>query len=417
MLHGKDMDKMATANALATFSCKHAITKRPICATPCNGISEMCEDDEDEKCQGPGLIMILASTLMFSMLFLCCAFLKDCLFYGNLPIYENEVIEMDQTRSTMRNDMNIFRINLLAYKHVFDFTSALQLVNNYNIESTSGIEHVDEYFMNVLGTNETSVFFYDCVNKSIIIRIGSYFQRNIPRMLLAMTNTYIQNIIIITQQVIIMSVRYSDLPKDVLFLYIIWIRLSSYQSTSFSMVIFWTLLLSITATEIVHCVSIMQYHTTTVIRKAINFLMAPLMPAFHLYEHMKLKMRLRQLCRIGANFEVTTERIIEYESKCIELELLSAEMQCTENILENLTQLSVLTIILSLGQTSTKTVENISATFLDDNLSLSYILATMSFMSMIRGQLTFLKANKNGCLSMTGTLVTTPYYVVGTCSK
>ena len=41
------------SNTLATFSCTHKVTGRPICAVPCDGILELCEDDADEKCEGP----------------------------------------------------------------------------------------------------------------------------------------------------------------------------------------------------------------------------------------------------------------------------------------------------------------------------------------------------------------------------
>ena len=74
---GNNYYAKAGSSKLATFSCKHKVTKRPICATPCNGIPEMCEDDKDEECQGADMEIILSSSMLFSIFFLALTFLVD----------------------------------------------------------------------------------------------------------------------------------------------------------------------------------------------------------------------------------------------------------------------------------------------------------------------------------------------------
>ena len=88
-----------------------------------------------------------------------------------------------------------------------------------------------------------------------------------------------------------------------------------------------------------------------------------------------------------------------------------------QNVLENLTQVTILIMIISLSHTTTRGVENIEAAFVEENTLLGYALAVLSFTSVIRGQLTFLKANKNGCLSLTGTLIVVPYFIIGTFTR
>ena len=66
-MRGNSYVAMAAISASATYSCKHNITKLPICATPCNGIPEMCQYDVDEQCQGLGLELILLLSLAFSV--------------------------------------------------------------------------------------------------------------------------------------------------------------------------------------------------------------------------------------------------------------------------------------------------------------------------------------------------------------
>ena len=102
----------------ATFLCRHNITKRPICATPCDGIIEMCENDEDEQCQGAGLPVILLSALFFSISFIISAFMIDYILGGvatcsegfvqcflrvpRLPACTAVAVQPKQARETLR---------------------------------------------------------------------------------------------------------------------------------------------------------------------------------------------------------------------------------------------------------------------------------------------------------------------------
>ena len=283
----------------------------------------------------------------------------------------------------------------------------------------SGTESVDENFMAVLGTNQLSAFFYDCVDQSIMIRIGIFLQSQMPRLLQTITGLYFRNAWEVIQCIVSMSIRYSDLPKDILFLYIIWLRLENYGPRSFPIAIFWILLSSIIATETLHCFTIMTRSSTLahIGRKTLTLFLTPLMPALYLYKYLKFKLTVQKLRRRNINNQHVDNKIENCELKCLELQLLNAEMQCTENVLENFIQFTILIIMISLSKTATRTVENIEAIFVGKNELLGYILAAFSFVSIVRGQLAFLKASKNGCLGLKGTLLVVPYFALGTCSR
>ena len=417
-LDNGNYEALAARNVLAKFSCKHRITKRHICAIPCNGISEMCENDEDEQCAGVRLEIILAATLVFSMLFVTSAFLID---YVALTKSQNEcqdVIVLDSIENTERHDMNIFKNRLSMHYHGLNFLGAIKLAEKCYNEWKSGTEQVDEKLMHDLGTNELTVFFYDCVDQSMSITVGSFLQIKTPMLFLIITKFYLQNVKEIVNCVFSMSIKYSDLPKDILFLYIIWNQLGNYSFNSFPMVIFWILLSSIIAVEILHCLTIIMYHSKYTGRRAIILVLTPIMPAFYLYEYLKLTLMINKTWRrFHIDLQVDNEKINKYKSKCEELQLLSAEIHCTENILENLTQLTILIMIMSLSITTTRAVENIESTFVKQNALLGYALVILSFLSILKGQLTFLKANKNGCLGLIGTMIVTPYFILGTFSR
>ena len=74
-------------------------------------------------------------------------------------------------------------------------------------------------------------------------------------------------------------------------------------------------------------------------------------------------------------------------------------------------------MVILLNHSKTRAVENIDNIFVDDNKMLGYFLALISLFSMIRGQLTYFKANKNGCVGLIGTLFVIPYLVLGIGSR
>ena len=419
MLQGSLYEAMLENNAHATYSCKHKITKKPICAIPCNGLAEMCENDEDEQCQGPGISIILCCTFVLAIIFLLVAYLTDVVLNTKSQIIE-PVDEMEMGKigeDAERYNIDILKSKLSTCSYRLDFEGAVQLVDKYYNENRSIKESVDEYFMDVLGTNKLTAFYYDCVDSSLLVKIGIFLQRKIPGLFQAIVRYHIQNVWDVIKCVVNISVRYTDLPKDTLLLYMVWIRLGNNDYISFPMSIFWILLSTIIAAEILHCFTIMHHHSTQNGRKVLILLMTPLMPAFYLYQRLKIKLILRSLWKLSTNLQAMNEEMKNNESKCNELELLNAKMQCTENVLENLTQLIVLIMLISLTHTSTRAVENIEALFVDDNAILGYIFVILSFISVIRGQLTYLKASKNGCLSLTGTLGLIPYFMIGTCSR
>lgn len=90
-------------------------------------------------------------------------------------------------------------------------------------------------------------------------------------------------------------------------------------------------------------------------------------------------------------------------------------MQCIENVVENLPQLTILFLITLLNQTSSPIVANLQNIFMDDRAYIGWGLALISVGSMIRGQVNQLVASKNGC--QTGALLLIIYFLLGLMSR
>ena len=401
----------------ATFSCKHKVTKMPICATPCDGIKDFCENDSDEQCQGIGLVVILAITLSLATLFLVVEFLMKTFICAKTERQGPERFEMSHNSRSNENDLSYFKKRLWLHNCKLDFEGAVKLALEFYGESSVAKDDESKHLMQILGTNKLTAYFFDCIDRSIMIRVGAYLQHNTPTLLLVMNNGKLRNACEVIHCIASLTTRYSDLPKDAFFLYLIWVQLGNYRAGSFPIVIFWTLFSSIVAAEVLNCIIAMNHQSLYKGRHIFRFVLCPLTPAFIMYETLHIKLKLGKVGRKAKNSQVLEEKIHKYEMKCCRLQMMTAKMQCTENVLENLTMLTILIMVIALGHTRSRAVENIDNIFVEKNEFLGYTLAGMSFLSMIRGQTTFLKASKNGCLGLIGTLLVTPYYVLGTCSR
>ena len=418
IVKGNNWDALLEISVSATFSCKHKVTKRPICATPCNNIKELCEDDTDEQCQGTGLAIVISHTFVFSLLFIAAAFLMRRFFSCKKEKPQQETLEINQLGQYEGDEILMFRSRLCICMCKLDYKNSIKLSDEFFLETLLESNNVDKHFLHILDTNELTSFFYDCIDRSIMIRFGSTVQRNLPKLLQFWEEWKFGYTFKVIQCIVVLSIRYSDLPKDILFLTLVWMQLGNYSGGSFPMVIFWTLCSSILASEIVHCITILMCQTPIIERRALALLITPLMPAFIMYEHLRLELKLHRLCReMNEPQKLQNEMVNTYMAKCSQLQLVTAKMQSTENTLENLPLLTILIMIISLSQSKTRGVENIDNIFVNDNESLGYFLAAWSFISMIRGQASYLKANKNGCLGLKGTVLVFPYFVLGTCSR
>ena len=413
---GYDYNTLADYRSAATFSCIHMITKRPICATPCNGISELCENDADEQCQGPSLGIVLTVTVVFVTIFLASSLIFSAFSKRGQKIAAIELYTID---TLQEEDFDLLITKLSSYRCNSDTQRAVTCANlYYNGTITLSHQKRDEYIMKFLGTNEVCSFFYDCVDHGILIKVRCYLQGSIPRLLEAFQNSYITFIREFAECVVSMSLRYFDLPKDILVSYIIWLQLGNYDTTSFPMGTFWILISSIVTSEIIHAITIMIHESWYKGRKSF-LLLTPLMPAIYMYQNLKLKHQLYKLTQVNDTNKLheVAEQIKSIQAHCSQLKQMGAKMLCTENVLENLTNLTILSMIFSLSNTTTRAVENIDQLFLEKNELLGLFFAVMSFTSMIRGQISFLKSHKNGCLGFFGTLIVATYFVIGTFSR
>ena len=404
----------------------HSVTGRPICAIPCDGVPEMCADDTDEQCEGPGLVLVLVITFISAVLFFAMAFASEHL--SKAKEKAADTIEMEEYSKMEEWYIINLWINLSLCKHSIDYQKARTLARKYYDNAAILNNRMcpkDEYFMKYMGTNKLSELFYDCIDGSISVRVISFFNGTMPTLFQMWKKWKFDTLRNICECIISLTLKYSDLPKDCLLLYIIWIQLVTTDTGKFSLSIFCILSISILTSEIMHIFTILMTLRNCKGRSAFKIFhlisISPIMPAICLFKKFKWKLLqskfLDELSKGCKNKMQAHLKLEVLDHKICNLNSISTKLHCNENVVENLFQLIILAIFMLLSNTNSKTVEKIDYLFMNKNKYITFILASMSLISIIRGQINFLKANKNGCLGIKGIIITIPYFLVATSAR
>ena len=402
---------------LATFSCKHKVTQKSICAIPCDGVEELCENNIDEQCQGPGLLVTLVVTIVLSATFIAIA--SAVSFYKVKKQNPLSPIKAFQGNGNLNENMGLKEDNHFIYLKLSVYKTKMEITNC--IEIATFYSEKDAYIKNILGTNDLSAYFYDCMERSIAVKIHIWLYNKIPKLFIAMRNLYVGALIIIIKSTVTLCLKYLDLTKDILFLYILWLQLGHYTTGSFPMAVFYILAVSLGTTEVGNfCIIITQNpFADNWAKKMLLLLLAPLLPAYNIYvvlhcEFSKFIILNHYDLTKGCHTSINKE-IHKLDAKIWSYQLRLAKLQYNENLSENLSQLTMLLLITLLNNTSSGIVNNLQNIFIDERSFLGWVLAGMSLVSLIRGQLSFLAGIKNGC--QTGTILLASYFLIGIASR
>ena len=414
---------------MANYPCKHTVTKNLICTIPCNGVYDLCEDNLDEQCQGPGLAMTLISIFLLSMTFILSS---SGLSYHRLK--KNQVIniaemELKHVKSkegirkccehTRSDGTNIY-LRLSVCKKNMEVANAIEIAAIYYSQVSGGTCYEKDYnILLSMGTNVISAYFYDCMEISLAIRVHLWFHSKVSILFTIPRKIYFGAIMILMKGTVSLCIRYSDFAKDLLFLYMIWLQLGQYEDGSFPKAVFYILALSLLLTEFGNiCVILMADFKGLWWRKMFVIILAPLMPAYYLYEIIHCEFYkfiiLNSCC--GTNeksqdMEICSRQFYELDQQIWSLQLKLAKLQYVENVFENIPQLTILLLISLLNLTSSRNVVNLQNIFMGDRIYIGWGLAAISVVSLIRGQVNFLATTKNGC--QTGIVLLIVYFFLG----
>ena len=401
----------------ATHPCKHKVTKRPICAVPCDGILELCDNDTDEQCEGIHIVIVLGLTFISALIFIALMSLITYYFAPKSIYSDREIISHDPILLKLSN-----------YKIMWEVEDAIEVAKSHygQIAVEANIPLVDEYFMETMGTNEMTAFLFDCVSEAFVVKVTKFFSRAFPCLFTMIRRRLFHRCCIIGEHVFYLVVRYFDLAKDMLLVFIVWLQLGNFDTGSFPSITFCVLVASILSSEAFNLSLVVQGDLLEISskKKYLFVFIMPLLPAFFIYKCLLKRLQELDLTYLMRSIEVQMHQekkrqVSQTMDGCMmtirRLNLHSASLQCTENIIENIPQLSIVMLVTLLSLSNTRTVANIDRLFVNDNQYLGYIFMLATMASMIRGNLSYLKAHKNGCQMGFLTLIT--YFFTGVLSR
>ena len=204
-------------SAQATLSCKHKVTKRTICAIPCDGIPDLCTDDIDEQCYGPRWEIVLGLTLILALIFTAFMFGLDKLFHTGAQGVSVEDFGYP-------TEMTVLLEKLIIHKTMWEIEESVALIQQEKDENIHYKQPLrDEYLLKSMGTNEMAAFYVDCSMNAFKIKVTLSLIKHLSSLFKLLKKELFQKVFMIIEHVICLVVRYSDFAKDLLLLYIIWI--------------------------------------------------------------------------------------------------------------------------------------------------------------------------------------------------
>jgi hypothetical protein len=422
-----------------TFPCKHRYTGLPICANPCDGYDDLCEDYSDEDCEGISVIWVLfwvailtlvVSATMMTMEKCTPVLLKDLKTTVDVT-YSTEMLSL-KSYIIMRKDkdfVNSMHLILLYHKFNGDIKTAKHITEQYySMELTcnqSQTECIDEYYFKMFGTNESTAYIYNIISNSWSITIYSFFAAKCPKCLLEMCrNKYFKMSYIYLIFIVKIVLHYADIVKDIVLLWEIWKHMMGYSARTFLEhiyefpgVVFLVILTSIVITEL--CSIQILIKSTTFecygkFKKWCLILLFPLIPASVYYQEFKLELeQVHMLSKVKCTKNNIYSHFKLYKKKKKNLLLLRSNLRSIENVAEHFPQLLVLLLIMILRKTFTPIVAQLDKLFLSSNEIFIVLSTFWSFVSLLKGQLLYIKSTKDNFVTLIGQIMLLMYFAIG----
>jgi hypothetical protein len=180
----------------------------------------------------------------------------------------------------------------------------------------SQTECVDEYYFNLLGTNESTSYIYDVLDASLSIQMESYLVTKCPKYVLTVfANKYFNIIILFATLIIQIVLHYADFVKDAILLRQIYkLMLGNSARTfledisEFPVIVFLVMFTSMLTTEVlsihtfIYNATFKRYGKT---KKVLSMALFPLIPSIVFYQEWN-KTKQNEQCQIKKNLYYIT---------------------------------------------------------------------------------------------------------------
>jgi hypothetical protein len=428
----------------------------PICANPCDGLDDLCEDFTDEDCGRETYTKIIALLLGATIAFTIFVKLAQiCIDYWQEP---TQAVMNDPTRPSVTVHMNNLNRNLKVddykkmknskgfacslancfdnFKSTYSTTGAYEFSNYiYKLEkecNNGDSGATDKFYFNILGTDTTAKRFYDCLERSYGFEFEHFCISHSPAWLLrlmnknALVNCF--NCVMYGKKVMI---HYLDIAKDFFLVWQIWVKIFGSNSSAlfdsdanFPVVVFWVTIAAITCSELTNIVTLLHCDTFTHWskgQKLLSCIFVPLMPALVYYKELEQKLKSASAMRDLRKEEIYIDQELynykakhlhKYRKQIFKLQILRTQFKFNENVFEHFVQMIVLLLIIFNNRSATVKVTSLEKIILDNTDTFLIVSVIISCFSLLSGQVAYISAIKGNFLSLTGKIILCIYFTI-----
>ena len=440
----------------ATFKCKHRYTNRAICATPCDGIDDMCLDYADEdNCKIPSfhelLLHVALVTLTTGIMALGVIFCwTKCTKVANVELQMTpKNIKLSLANKQKREEKELYhaiRSNEkfgVAVQNFLLFVCNSKDITMQQEECTKLFElevemHEDEdganiHIMKNIGTYDSVGRWYDLLDESISVGIETFLYHKLPHPIYNLIrNHHVLIFTIIISNFLKITLYYTDLYKDAFLAYIIYSQvvvqpngLIFSGSGSFPTTMLLIIVFSICATEVLNCLTLVshpEFSTWKTITKIVSVVFSPLVPAYMIvleaWNEIKVAILINEMSELVITWENHLEGLLtDAKKNTYNFKFLALEFRANDNSIEHFSQLTVIVLIILFSITSSPLFADFDKVFINVGSNIVFLSALMSICSLVIGPVAYLSSRKNGFLGIVGTLILIPYYAIGAATR
>ena len=282
-------------------------------------------------------------------------------------------------------------------------------------------EAVELHLFTTYGSNNLVQEYLSVVDNIQQCRIGHFFVRMkevLRRSPFAYRSAHL------TSLLLTITLYYSDVAKDVLIATHFKMKILGNVDMSsldrlgaklYPLAIFGVIVVSVLLTEVLNAVVIwseLRHSWRKAERVSIRIatlLLTPLMPAIILYAEMWTRL---QAAKVSSSKSLKLLRRLRMQSES--LKILGSQLRSNENLVEHFIQMALFILILLTEQSRSTAVQTVGNIIVESSQAVVLLAITASFVSIIRGYVSYIAAGKKGHLSMLGKLILAAY--IATCS-
>ena len=405
----------------ATFSCRHRHTKRWICAVPCDGLDDFCENSEDENCSVPTWKFTLSSLfilMLFTVLFGQIVYYFE---YGNYTQKSDISITCNFLTETLRacgtHYDDIHYLSLFSNIHAGeDYFTQLQGLTDYvnRINDRVEFSQITETFLKLefqhhqKNVKETLLCFKKNINTNERLRIFLPFVKSARHINSQIWQRISENVktiqeskhkfVILTFHILVSMTKmlfyYLDFIKDIFLIFLLLrkVQLKNTFDTFEIQIAFLTLVSIILPQIIIRCVMIYLTFKQKVYLKS-GILMSEtffVIPAIAFYV----------IGRLNANMEAslnkkTVDDTLTWRKRC-------ALFKMIESCFETSVQMIILIVVIFLKHSITKNVHGLENVISNNEVGLLAFSALWSLFSITFTEIQWRAASKNFRMEISG---------------